>query len=101
MKNNNQKNVQLLLDMTKELEKNRIIWTSMCTILGVKTILEITLFGIEGFLMSDLVKTTGYTEQSIRSIVKTINKKYLIIKINKEHKPYKYSIDLDVLSNLK
>ena len=36
MENNNQKNEQLLLEMTKELEKkNKTIWTSMWVIMGV------------------------------------------------------------------
>ncbi len=36
MENSNQKNEQLLLDMTKELEKkNKIVWTSMWVIMGV------------------------------------------------------------------
>lgn len=66
----------------------------------VVLILQITLFGVEGFLMSQLVKATNYTEQSIRNIIKTVNKEHNIIKIDKEHKPYKYSIDLEVISNL-
>ncbi len=36
MENNNQKNEQLLLDMTKELEqKNKTVWTSMWVIMGI------------------------------------------------------------------
>lgn len=66
----------------------------------VVLILQITLFGVEGFLMSQLVKITGYTEQSIRNIIKVVNKDHNIIKIDKEHKPYKYLIDLEVISNL-
>lgn len=66
----------------------------------VLLILQISLFGIEGFLMSQLVKLTNYTEQSIRNIIKIVNKDHNIIKIDKEHKPYKYSIDLEVVSNL-
>lgn len=66
----------------------------------VVLILQISLFGIEGFLMSQLVKLTNYTEQSIRNIIKIVNKDHNIIKIDKEHKPYKYSIDLEVVSNL-
>ena len=39
MENNNQKNEQLLLDMAKELEKkNKIIWSSMWTIMTVSII---------------------------------------------------------------
>lgn len=63
----------------------------------VEVILQVTLFGVDGFLMSQIVKITGYTQQSIRKIIKEVNKEYAIIKINKEHKPYKYSIDVDVV----
>ncbi len=66
----------------------------------IKLILQITLFGVEGFEMSQLVKITNYTEQTIRAMIKVINEKYNIIKIDKQHKPYKYSIDLDVVSKL-
>ncbi|MBE6787224.1 MAG: helix-turn-helix domain-containing protein [Ruminococcaceae bacterium] len=39
MENNYQKNEQLLLDMSKELErKNKIIWTSMWVIMGVSMV---------------------------------------------------------------
>lgn len=66
----------------------------------VELVLQITLFGVDGFEMSQLVKITNYTEQTIRAMIKVINKKYNIIKIDKQHKPYKYSIDLDVVSGL-
>lgn len=49
------------------------------------------------FIMPQIVKITGYTEQSIRKMIKGVNKEYSIIKINKEHKPYKYFIDIDAV----
>ena len=66
----------------------------------VELILQVTLFGIEGFTMSKLVKITNYSEQSIRAIIKKINHEDNIIKIDQQHKPYKYSINLDVVSKL-
>ena len=67
----------------------------------VELILQVTLFGIEGFTMTQLVKITNYSEQSIRAIIKKINHEDNIIKIDQQHKPYKYSINLDVVSKLK
>ena len=67
----------------------------------VELILQVTLFGIEGFTMSQLVKITNYSEQSIRAMIKKINHEDNIIKIDQQHKPYKYSINLDVVSKLK
>ena len=67
----------------------------------VELILQVTLFGIEGFT-SKLVKITNYSEQSIVAIIKKINHEDNIIKIDQQkHKPYKYSINLDVVSKLK
>lgn len=66
----------------------------------VELILQVTLFGIEGFTMSQLVKITNYSEQSIRAMIKKINHEDNIIKIDQQHKPYKYSINLDVVSKL-
>lgn len=51
--------------------------------------------------MSQLVKITNYSEQSIRAMIKKINHEDNIIKIDQQHKPYKYSINLDVVSKLK
>ena len=67
----------------------------------VELILQVTLFGIEGFTMSQLVKITNYSEQSIRAMIKKINHEDNIIKIDQQHKPYKYSINLDAVSKLK
>lgn len=66
----------------------------------VELILQVTLFGVEGFEMSQLVKITKYTEQTIRTMIKNVNKEHNIIKIDKQHKPYKYSINRDVVSEL-
>ena len=51
--------------------------------------------------MSQLVKITNYSEQSIQAMIKKINHEDNIIKIDQQHKPYKYSINLDVVSKLK
>ena len=67
----------------------------------VELILQVTLFGIEGFTMTQLVKITNYSEQSIQAMIKKINHEDNIIKIDQQHKPYKYSINLDVVSKLK
>lgn len=67
----------------------------------VELILQVTLFGIEGFTMTQLVKITNYSEQSIQAMIKKINHEDNIIKIDQQHKPYKYSIDLYVVSKLK
>ena len=42
-----------------------------------------------------------YSEQSIQAMIKKINHEDNIIKIDQQHKPYKYSINLDVVSKLK
>lgn len=47
--------------------------------------------------MTQLVKITNYSEQSIQAMIKKINHEDNIIKIDQQHKPYKYSIDLDVV----
>ena len=66
----------------------------------VEILLQATLFDIEGLSMSQLVETTQYTQQTIRTLIKSINKDYDIIEINKEHKPYRYKINLDVVSTM-
>lgn len=47
----------------------------------IELILQVTLFGIEGFTMSQLVKITNYSEQSIRAMIKKINHEDNIIKM--------------------
>ena len=54
MENSNDKNEQLLLDMTKEVEnKNKIIWTSMWVIMGVSMIALLAGIFIAAFLMPE------------------------------------------------
>ena len=54
MENNDQKNEQLLLDMAKELEKkNKTIWTSMWTIMGVSIIALISGIFIVSFFVPE------------------------------------------------
>ena len=64
MENSNQKNEQLLLDMTKELEqKNKTVWTSMWVIMIVSIIALLGGISIAAFLISEgvwqLVTTLG------------------------------------------
>lgn len=66
----------------------------------VSLLLQATLFDMDGLEMSELVKLTQYTQQTIRSIIKNINKEYAIINIDNQHKPYKYTINLDVISSI-
>lgn len=47
----------------------------------VELILQVTLFGIEGFTMTQLVKITNYSEQSIQAMIKKINHEDNIIKM--------------------
>lgn len=54
MENNDQKNEQLLLDMAKELEKkNKTIWTSMWTIMGVSIIALISGIFVVSFFVPE------------------------------------------------
>ena len=54
MENNDQKNEQLLLDMAKELEKkNKTIWTSMWTIMGVSIIALISGIFVVSFFIPE------------------------------------------------
>ena len=64
MENSNQKNEQLLLDMTKELEqKNKTVWTSMWVIMIVSIIALLGGISIAAFLIPEgvwqLVTTLG------------------------------------------
>jgi DNA-directed RNA polymerase subunit RPC12/RpoP len=66
MENNNQKNEQLLLDMSKELEqKNKTIWNSMWVILTVSMIALLAGLLIAAFLIPEgvwqLVTVVGLT----------------------------------------
>ena len=54
MENNNQKNEQLLLDMSKELEqKNKTVWTSMWVIMGISLIALLAGIFVAAFLIED------------------------------------------------
>lgn len=54
MENNQQKNEQLLLDITKEVEqKNRIIWTSMWVLMWVSMIALFTSLFVTAFLIPE------------------------------------------------
>lgn len=63
-------------------------------------LLQATLFGSDGFTMSELVKLSDTTEQTLRKMIKKINDNHLIIEIKKVNKPYIYRIDIDILSRL-
>jgi transcriptional regulator with XRE-family HTH domain/DNA-directed RNA polymerase subunit RPC12/RpoP len=54
MENNNQKNEQLLLDMSKELEqKNKTVWTSMWVIMGISLTALLTGIFVAAFLIEE------------------------------------------------
>ena len=54
MENNNQKNEQLLLDMSKELEqKNKTVWTSMWVIMGISLTALLAGIFVAAFLMEE------------------------------------------------
>jgi DNA-directed RNA polymerase subunit RPC12/RpoP len=54
MENNNQKNEQLLLDITKELEqKNKTVWTSMWVIMGISLTALLAGIFVAAFLMEE------------------------------------------------
>lgn len=68
----------------------------------VEVLLQVTLFNIgDGLTMSQIVDITSYTEQTIRKMINHINKELSIIKIDKTNKPYKYTIDVDNVSQIK
>lgn len=68
----------------------------------VEVLLQVTLFSIgDGLTMSQIVNITSYTEQTIRKMIKHINREFSIIKIDKTNKPYKYTIDIDNVSQIK
>lgn len=47
----------------------------------VELILQVTLFGIEGFTMTQLVKITNYSEQSIQAMIKKLIMKIILLKL--------------------
>jgi len=66
----------------------------------INVLLEATLFAVDGLTMSNLVKITSKTEQTLRSFIKEINQKDHIILIDHSHKPYRYKVDIDIISTL-
>lgn len=60
-------------------------------------ILEGMLFSIEPLTMKELEKVTKISHVTIKNIINSINKKYPIIIINENNKPYRYSMDIDML----
>ena len=60
-------------------------------------LLQITIFGLEGFTMAEMVENENMTEQTLRNRIKKINKKHPIIKVDMKHKPYHYVLDIEAL----
>ena len=59
-------------------------------------LLQSTFFNIDdGLTMDQIVNITSYTEQTIRKMIKNINKDFNIIKIDNANKPYKYAINIE------
>lgn len=59
-------------------------------------LLQSTFFNIDdGLTMDQIVSLTKITEQTIRKMIKNINKDFNIIKIDNANKPYKYAIDIE------
>ena len=63
-------------------------------------LLEGTLFAIEPLTMKELEKVTKMSHVTIKNTINHINKKYSIITINENNKPYRYSIDIDMLNTI-
>ena len=62
----------------------------------VDILLQSTFFNIDdGLTMDQIVSLTKITEQTIRKMIKNINKDFNIIKIDNANKPYKYAIDIE------
>ena len=100
----------LLLGCSKELDgvnngnNNVVVGDNMTKIISLNTpgtlcdyILEGMLFSIEPLTMKELVKVTKISHVTIKNIINSINKKYPIIIINENNKPYRYSMDIDML----
>ena len=60
-------------------------------------LLQITIFGLEGFTMAEMVKIENMTEQTLRNRIKKINKNHPIIQVDTKHKPYHYGLDIEKL----
>ena len=63
-------------------------------------LLEATIFRFETFTMSDLKEITSHAVPTIKTMISNINKEQEIILIDKKSRPYKYSINVDLVSEL-
>ena len=103
--------LEIYLNGLKELkdvvmEKNDYYWNLRNYLKQISTkddfqfldkLLQITIFGLEGFTMAEMVKNENMTEQTLRSRIKKINKEHPIIKVDSKHKPYHYVLDIEKL----
>lgn len=65
-----------------------------------EVLLESTIFAPVDLTMHLLTEITSLTEQTIRKKIKEINKKYDCIVVQKEHKPYRYALNIEKLREL-
>ena len=63
-------------------------------------LLEATLFAIEPLTMKELQDISSLSHVTIKNIINDINQKYSIITINDQNKPYRYSIDIEMLDKV-
>lgn len=63
-------------------------------------LLEVTIFGFEKFTMSDLKVITSHAVPTIKNMINNINKDHEIILIDKKNRPFEYSINVDLVSEL-
>ena len=103
--------LEIYLNGLKELknvivEKNEYYWNLRNYLKQISTkddfkfldkLIQITIFGLEGFTMAEMVENENMTEQTLRNRIKKINKKHPIIKVDMEHKPYHYELDIEAL----
>ncbi|MEG0276195.1 MAG: hypothetical protein RR543_04830 [Erysipelotrichales bacterium] len=66
----------------------------------MKNKLELQLFSMKEITMKDIMSTTKISDHSLRDRINVINEKMNYIQINKEHKPYIYSLDLKQIAKL-
>ena len=66
----------------------------------IKLLLEVSIFGTTGLTMDQLEKITHTSQPTIRKTINTINKQHIFIKKDSTHKPYRYTVDLDLISSL-
>ena len=75
---------------------SKLLNNSTCNAI-IELILRATLFALEPLTVSQLSQFLEISEQTVRSYMKLINKNEKIIVADKTHKPYRYSIDLDLV----